>query len=70
MGITSAIDKAPARATAVHLTDDALVVDLVDGRSVSAPLAWYPRLLHGSTSERSSYQLIGFWRRNSLADAR
>lgn len=33
------------RATAVRVSDDALIIDLSDGRAVSAPLAWYPRLL-------------------------
>jgi hypothetical protein len=47
------------RATSVQVSDDALVVDLVDGRTVSAPLAWYPRLLHSTPAEREDYQLIG-----------
>jgi hypothetical protein len=56
---TLVIDSSALRATAVHLTDDTLVVDLADGRSLSAPLAWYPRLLQGSSVERSNYRLIG-----------
>ena len=40
------------------VTDDTLTVDLVDGRSVSVPLTWYPRLLHGSPEERRKWQLI------------
>jgi len=48
-----------AVATAVSVTDDALVVELADGRSVSVPLAWYPRLLHGAAAERQEWQLIG-----------
>jgi Protein of unknown function (DUF2442) len=47
------------RATSVRVSDDALIVDLSDGRTVSAPLAWYPRLLHGTSAERDDYQLIG-----------
>ena len=43
----------------VHVTDDALVVDLVDGRTVSVPLAWYPRLLHATPAERENWRLIG-----------
>jgi hypothetical protein len=46
-------------ATGVAVTDDALVVELSDGRTVSAPLAWYPRLLHGTAEERSRWRLIG-----------
>jgi hypothetical protein len=56
---TLTIDSAALRATAVRLTDDALVVDLADGRSLSAPLAWYPRLLHGTLAERANLRLIG-----------
>jgi hypothetical protein len=43
----------------VVVTDDTLTVDLSDGRSVSAPLAWYPRLLYGSAAERQHWRLIG-----------
>ena len=47
------------RATSVRVSDDALIVDLTDGRTVSAPLAWYPRLLHGTAVERGDHQFIG-----------
>lgn len=43
----------------VTVTDDSLTVDLADGRTVVVPLAWYPRLLHGRTKERSNWRLIG-----------
>ena len=46
-------------ARSVSLTDDTLIVELVDGRSLSVPLAWYPRLQHGSSQERDNWQLIG-----------
>jgi hypothetical protein len=36
-----------------------LVVDLVDGRTITVPLAWYPRLTHGSPAERAHWRLIG-----------
>jgi len=42
----------------VIVTDDTLSVDLSDGRTISAPLAWYPRLLHSSTKERNDWRLI------------
>ena len=48
-----------ADAVEVHATDDRLVVELEDGRSISLPLSWYPRLLHGTPEERNNYQLIG-----------
>ena len=48
-----------ALAEGVTVTDDAFIVDLVDGRTVSVPLAWYPRLLHGTSEERAKWRLIG-----------
>ncbi|MEO1399761.1 MAG: DUF2442 domain-containing protein [Cyanobacteria bacterium J06635_1] len=43
----------------VIVTDEALTVDLSDGRTISAPLAWYPRLLNGSREERNNLRLTG-----------
>jgi len=43
----------------VQVIDEALIVDLSDGRTVSVPLAWFPRLLHGTPEERSKWRLIG-----------
>jgi len=43
----------------VHVSEDALRVELSDGRTISAPLAWYPRLLHASAKERGNWRLIG-----------
>ncbi len=48
-----------ARAQDVDTTDDALTVDLTDGRTISVPLAWYPRLLHGKPEECQNWRLIG-----------
>ena|SRR2546428_12032002 len=56
---SSAIDTRPALAQGVRVTRDALIVDLVDGRTVTVPLAWYPRLAHGKPAERSKWRLIG-----------
>jgi hypothetical protein len=56
---TLVIDSAAGRATAVRVTDDSLIVDLADGRTVFAPLAWYPRLLQGSPEERANHRFIG-----------
>jgi hypothetical protein len=56
---TLVIDSAAGRATAVRVTEDSLVVDLADGRTVSVPLAWYPRLLQGSPEERANHRFIG-----------
>ncbi len=43
----------------VELTEDSLVVDLADGRTISVPIAWYPRLMHGTREERSHWRIIG-----------
>src|SRR6266487_5037435 len=40
-------------------TDDELIVTLVDGRRVSAPLAWFPRLLRATPKQRANWRLIG-----------
>jgi len=42
----------------VHVTADTLTSDLSDGRTISVPLTWYPRLLHGSVKERNRWRLI------------
>jgi hypothetical protein len=46
-------------AQGVAVTKDTLRVDLSDGRTVSLPLAWFPRLVHASVSERNNWRLIG-----------
>jgi hypothetical protein len=46
-------------ATQVRMTEEKLIVDLVDGRSLIVPLSWYPRLLHASQAERQNWQLLG-----------
>jgi hypothetical protein len=56
---TLAIEFRMVSAQNVQVTDDALIVDLSDGRTVSVPLAWFPRLLHGRLEERSKWRLIG-----------
>lgn len=46
---------------AVHLSidDDALTVDLADGRRLTVPLAWFPRLLHANPSQRCNWRFVG-----------
>lgn len=43
----------------ISITDDSLFVDLSDGRTISVPLEWYPRLLHATLAERNHWRLIG-----------
>ena len=57
MGIlASAADE---RVKNVEITDDALIVALMDGRTISVPLVWYPRLLNASASEHQNWQISG-----------
>lgn len=56
---TSASEIRHALATEVKVTRDELRVVLDDGRTIAAPLAWYPRLLHGTSEERAKWRLIG-----------
>jgi hypothetical protein len=51
--------RAGERIIAVRVTDDSLVVDLADGRTVSVPLAWYPRLLHATPEQRNHWRIAG-----------
>lgn len=55
----SPIDISAARAQRVSLTEETLVVDLVDGRTITVPLTWYPRLAHGTQVERAHWRFIG-----------
>jgi hypothetical protein len=43
----------------VKATEDTLSVELSDGRTISVPLGWYPRLEHASPAERANWRLIG-----------
>jgi hypothetical protein len=56
---TSTVETALPTATQVHLSDESLSVDLSDGRTIVVPIAWFPRLSHGSVEERSQWRLIG-----------
>lgn len=48
-----------AAAQGVSVSEDALVVDLADGRTITVPLSWFPRLAHGTPAERANWRLIG-----------
>jgi hypothetical protein len=54
-----AIELRMASVQNVTVTEDSLTVDLSDGRTVSVPLTWFPRLLHGLPEERNNWRLIG-----------
>ncbi len=55
----SAVEIGVPKAKSVTVTGDTLTVDLSDGRTISVPLAWFPRLLHASPAERKNWRLIG-----------
>ena len=57
-GTNSAV-VALARVLKVKVTDDTLSIDLEDGRSVSVPIGWYPRLANGTPAERANLQISG-----------
>ena len=56
---TSSLVTETAAAKRVRVTDEALIVELRDGRSVSVPLKWYPRLAEGRPREQRKWELIG-----------
>ena len=51
--------KAGERVKDVHITDDVISVELFDGRTITAPLMWYPRLLHATPEERANWRIAG-----------
>lgn len=57
--MTSLVLNTAPCAMAVACTDDELRVSLTDGRWVSVPLAWFPRLAHASPAQRAEYELLG-----------
>lgn len=57
MGILA--PQADERVASVELTDDVLSVALMDGRTISVPLVWYPRLLNATAAQRNNWQISG-----------
>jgi len=56
---TSAAETTASYATDVLVTEDTLSVELSDGRTIAVPIAWYPRLAHGTPDERNNWKFIG-----------
>ena len=50
---------AGARVLGVRFSGESISVDLADGRTISAPLVWYPRLLNAASEDRENWQLAG-----------
>ena len=57
--MSSSVSSSDARAKEVVFTEDELAVLLADGRRVSVPLAWFPRLLRATTEQRLNYEMLG-----------
>ena len=55
----SSVELRAVAATDVEISADSLTVELSDGRTISAPLAWFPRLLEATMKERKQWRLIG-----------
>ena len=51
--------KAGERILDVRFTADSIIVNLYDGRTISAPLTWYPRLLHATPKQRANWRIAG-----------
>ncbi len=56
---TSRVEISIPDVVTVQVTNEALTAELSDGRTISVPLLWYPRLTNASTKERSDWRLIG-----------
>jgi hypothetical protein len=57
--MTTSQPKAGERITAVRVSEDAVTVDLLDGRTITVPIAWYPRLLDATVAQRNNFRIIG-----------
>lgn len=59
-GMPSAVETLKLyRIVNVEVTDDTLTVDIEDGRTLSVPIGWFPRLAHGTPGERANFQISG-----------
>ena len=57
--MTTSEPRAGERVKKVSVSEDTLSVDLVDGRTITVPLAWFPRLLHATPDERANWRFAG-----------
>ena len=57
--IVSTIELSVPEAETISVSEDTLTAELSDGRTISVPLTWYPRLIHGKIGERNNWRLIG-----------
>jgi hypothetical protein len=57
--MSSSIAEIRPKAREVSISDDELTVLLADGRKISVPLVWFPRLLHATPNQRQNFELLG-----------
>lgn len=57
--MTTSEPKPGERVKDVRIDEDMLTVDLLDGRTIAVPLAWYPRLLHATAAQRGNWRISG-----------
>ena len=57
--MNSSVNEAVPRAMAIVCTEEELRVSLTDGRWISVPIAWFPRLAHASSADRADFELLG-----------
>jgi len=57
--MNSSVLNAGEMVKSVSFARGAIIVDLLDGRTISAPLAWYPRLLHATPAQRKNWKISG-----------
>lgn len=57
--MTSLAKAADSRVARARIEDESLIVDLMDGRAISAPLAWFPRLLDATDAQRANWEIAG-----------
>jgi len=55
--MSTSTESTEVRATAVRFDEDTMWVDLDDGRTLGIPLAWFPRLLHGTLAQRAEVRI-------------
>ena len=58
-GMSSSVVEIRPKAREVSVSDDELTVLLADGRRISVPLVWFPRLLHATADQRQNFQILG-----------
>jgi hypothetical protein len=57
--MSSSVVEVDPLAQDVRVTESELIVPLIDGRTISVPLAWFPRLLHATADQRNCFEIIG-----------